>query len=491
MTVRPLRHHPRPTRRQAAAALALAGGLAAAAAVVTSGGAGAAGSPGPIATAQARDLRVTDEETGTLGRADSTTVVYDGTGGRVGGGPAGSAPVVGQSTGTAVVADLAAAPSQACGAPSSTSSTSPTSSTSSTSTSSTSTSSTATTTCPSTTTTSRPPATTTTVPATLPPLAPPADEPPGAGGDEPEDGGGLDQGGPGPTGGELPADRPDGSDVQSPSEGGPSATLTEVLPIGQAAGRGTVLYRADDEPIAALLAADPLFRDLSVDTDDGPDVAALEANLVELGYGSGLTVDERYDAATAAAVTAWEEDLGRAGPDGVVTVGEVVFLEEPTTVLGHEAQVGDLLEPGDAVLELGAESRVVELDVLAEEVRDWPAGTAVALDWGDGTTGSGTITEVARDVVDGEVVLVVSLAPGDGQERPVGSRVGVVRTVAQRDGALAVPVAAVVEGDGGPAVRVVGAGADTRRPVELGIVEGGWVEVTSGLEPGDEVRLPG
>jgi hypothetical protein len=314
--------------------------------------------------------------------------------------------------------------------------------------------------------------------------------PPPGEGEEAEEGSDLGTRPSGPQdGGAVTGEQP--TDGEQPSDGAPSATLTEVLPIGQAAGRGTVLYRADDEPIVSLLAADPLFRDLSTGVADGPDVAALEANLVELGHGAGLTVDEHFDAATAAAVRAWEEALGRSAPDGVVTVGEVVYLEEATTVLGHEAQVGDLLEPGDAVLELGAESRVVELDVLAEEVGDWRAGTTVDLDWGDGTTGTGTVTEVSRDVVGGEVVLVVSLAPGEGQERPVGSRVGVVRTVAARDGVVAVPVAAVVQGDEGPAVRVTGTGEDRRRAVELGVVDDGWVEVTDGLEGGEDVRLPG
>lgn len=300
---------------------------------------------------------------------------------------------------------------------------------------------------------------------------------------------GPSDGGPtvgGPTDGGLGPEGTDGA-----TGGRATATLTEVRAIGEVADRGSVLYRADDEPIVVLLATEPPVRDLSTGVRDGPDVAALEANLVALGYGSGVTVDEHYDAATAAAVVRWERDLGRADPDGVVTVGEVVYLDEPTAVLEHARQVGDLLEPGDAVLVLGAESRVVELDVLATEHADWAVGTAVTVDWGDGSTSDGTVTEVSRDVVDGEVALVVALPPGEGQGRSPGTRVEVRRTVAERAGALAVPVAAVVADGDRPAVRVVAGRRDRLVPVDLGIVDDGWVEVLDGVDEGTEVRLPG
>jgi peptidoglycan hydrolase-like protein with peptidoglycan-binding domain len=252
-----------------------------------------------------------------------------------------------------------------------------------------------------------------------------------------------------------------------------------------------VLYRADAEPIVALLAADPLFRDLSSGVQDGPDVAALEANLVVLGYGSGVTQDEHFDAGTAAAVRRWETALGRAAPDGVVTVGEVMFLDEPTAVLEHQLEVGDLLESGDPVLVLGAESRVIDTDVIASEVASWPVGTPVEVRWGDDTTSTGTVTAVSRDESGGEIDLVVTIAGDAGRGRPIGSSVEVVRTVSDEAAPLAVPVAAVVEGPSGPAVRVTGGGDDRIVPVELGVVADGWVAVTKGLAVGDRVRLPG
>lgn len=62
-----------------------------------------------------------------------------------------------------------------------------------------------------------------------------------------------------------------------------------------------------------------------------------------------------------------------------------------------------------------------------------------------------------------------------------------------RHDALAVPVSAIMDGPGGkPSVRVLnGADADQLRPVQLGLVADGWVEITEGLEASTEVRLPG
>jgi hypothetical protein len=445
----------RPSRRQAFALVAATGTVLALALVATTSGGPAAGATaGPTAKAEARDLKVTDAERGTLARADTTTVLYDGTGGSANGGPAGS-NVQAQSAGQATPADV----------------TDP----------------------PTTSSTTMPEPTTTAPTNVAPPLDPPVDEapaveeppaPPEA--DQPADQGPV-QGGP------VDESASDGADGANGS-GGPSgparATLTELLAVGETATRGTVLYRADDEPIVALLSSTPLFRDLRVGVTDGPDVQAVESELRALGY-SGFTVDDHYDAGTAAAVRRWETELGRAEPDGVVTVGEVRLLAEPTAVLEHGAEVGDLLEPDDAVLVLGAESRVLEADVEAAEVGSWAVGTPVELTWSDGSTTSGSVVEVGRDVADSQVPIVVALAAGTGTEAPIGSRVGIVRTVAERTGAVAVPVSAVLQGEGGPAVRVAGNGRDRLVPVELGIVDDGWVEVTEGLEVGTSVRLPG
>lgn len=446
-----------PSRRQSAALLMATGAVAAIALLATSSGGAAAKTAARSSTAEARDLTVTDDDRGTLARSDTTTVLYDGTGGRVNGGPAGS-ELTAQSADPATVAQIQADATTTTTEPPST-----------------------TTTEPAATTTTEPTATTTGSPIQLdPPVDDGTDQ-------QPMDEQPTDQSQLPTSDGVIPDQGDQGGDLPAAS-GRSTATLTELLAVGETATRGVVLYRADDEPIVALLSTTPLFRDLRAGIDDGPDVQAIESELRALGY-SGFTVDEHFDTATAAAVKDWEDDLGRATPDGVVTVGEIRLLDGPTSVLEHAAAVGDLLEPDDAVLVLGAESRVIEADVEASEAKDWAVGTSLTIEWADGTTSTGSVVEIGRDVTDSQVPTVVALEDGSGTEAPIGSRVDLIRTVTERPGAVAVPVSAIVAGTNGPAVRLTG-DADRLVDVELGIVDDGWVEILDGLDVGTEVRLP-
>jgi membrane fusion protein, multidrug efflux system len=303
---------------------------------------------------------------------------------------------------------------------------------------------------------------------------PEGSSPDGAGGPTaPADGGGGDDGG----GGEVP-----------------SATLTSLLDVGARADRGTVLYTADQQPVVALIGDLPAWRTLEEGVDDGADVRQLEENLVALGYGEGLDVDETFTADTAAAVEAWETDLGRAAPDGVVTIGDVVFLTAPGDVLGHEASVGDTLDAGSPVLTIGSEERIVVADVDATDSGGWTPGSTVELEWADGTTTEGTVIGPGRDVTDGQVELTVAVGSGDAGAgaRRSGAEATVTLVDARREDVIAVPVAAIVDSGGSPAVRVArDDGSDDVIAVETGLVADGWVEITAGLDGGEEIRLPG
>jgi hypothetical protein len=267
-----------------------------------------------------------------------------------------------------------------------------------------------------------------------------------------------------------------------------------MLDVGATAGRGSVLYTADEEPVVAMIGDLPAWRTLEWGEDDGADVRQLEENLAALGYGDDLDVDESLTADTAAAVEAWETDLGRATPDGVVTLGEVVFLTEPGDVLGHEASVGDTLEAGSSVMTIGSEQRTVVADVDATSAGGWTPGSTVELEWADGTTSQGTVVGTGREVSDGEVELTVAIGvdnAGAGERRS-GAEATVSLVDARRDGVLAVPVAAIVDDDGSPAVRVAQPdGPDRIVPVQTGLVADGWIEITAGLDGGEETRLPG
>lgn len=482
----------RPSKRSAglvAAVVLLPASILGVAALGSRAGAETGGAGEPFATAKLRDLSTTETITGSLGRAETKTIVYGGT--SSGGGlriAASSTPLVCATPSPAP----SPSPSSAAG-PTASPSPSPTPSPCA-SPSPTPTPSPAPTLSPSPSPAPPPDPTPPTEPAPSPEPTPSPDPTP-----SPEPRAQL----------ETPPDPPDAAAGQAPADrapsiseagpgGGPSdpaggdqtpvraATLTGVLEVGAVADRGSVLYSADTEPVAVLLAPEALFRNLSTGSSDGDDVQALEENLSAMGLGKGLTVDQNFDSATAAAVKKWEESLGRETPDGIVSVGEVVFIPEPATVISRRAGVGDKLNVGTPVLTLGTRSMVVTGKVDVEDRARWAPETVVRLDWDD-QPGTGTVIEVGRDEAGGQVEVTIALG-SDAPDVPVGTEVGVSATTAERNGVVAVPVSAIVGGPYGPAVRTE---IGELVPVELGIISGGLAEIAKGLEEGTKVRLPG
>ena len=274
------------------------------------------------------------------------------------------------------------------------------------------------------------------------------------------------------------------------------ATLTSIAALGTAVATGTVLYTASGEPIVAVQAEsarpDGVFwRDLAIGVDDGTDVRLLEESLATLGYGDDLTVDETFAPVTAAAVEQWERDLGRLDPDGVVVLGDLVVVAEPSEVVARLAQPGAALRTGSAVLTIASTTQVVSAAVDAARIPEWPTGASVTLAWSDGDSTAGHVAAMGRDVTEGMVVLTVDLdveAPG----RATGTPVTVARTTEQRDGVLTVPVAAIVAGEAGrPSVVVLDGDVRRQVPVAVGVVSGGWVEVSGDLVAGEQVVQPG
>ena len=166
------------------------------------------------------------------------------------------------------------------------------------------------------------------------------------------------------------------------------------------------------------------------------------------------------------------------------------------------------IDPGDMVYQASSPKgsgepllKVAKVDVV--RVRTYvPEREAVWADRGDAATiafdalpGQVFIGTVARlsGAIDPEtrtMLVEIDLPNGDGRIRP--GLYGQVRlTLAQRDGALALPVAAVQLGEGGAFVFVAAAGDVARRiPVQTGLNVGGWVEIVSGLR-GDERVVTG
>jgi peptidoglycan hydrolase-like protein with peptidoglycan-binding domain len=278
------------------------------------------------------------------------------------------------------------------------------------------------------------------------------------------------------------------------------------------------LYEVDGSRRASLMyGRRPAWRALESGVSDGTDVRQLEENLLLLGYTrKGDEIDRHWDSDTTAAVKRWQRDHDQTA-DGVVELGEVVFLPEAIRVTEATEAPGAQLGPGGALLSATSARRVVSVDLAADERDLLEVGATVAVELPDGTTFDGTVAEIGRvaeSQADGQggtsttlpvtITLADETAGADLDSAPV--EVSVVTE--SREGVLTVPVSALLALiEGGYAVEVVdgeapaasadpsasGSGAASTHlvRVEPGLFDNGVVEITSDdLDVGDTVVVP-
>jgi len=290
-------------------------------------------------------------------------------------------------------------------------------------------------------------------------------------------------------------------------------TLTWIAPVGSTVQRGEALFKVDERPVVALYGSLPLYRTLRVGTQ-GRDVRQLERNLDALGH-AGLSVDDTYTAATAAAVRAWQVSLG-VPATGTVALGQVVFTPGPIRIAGHAARVGDTIggesgASGASVLSYTGTTKVVTVDL---EVTDRPlavqgrmvtltvpgaggvqgkisdVGTVASAPSNQSEAGAtpGTTGSAASDAT---IRVTVTIADQKALGSLDAAPVDVDFVGAERKGVLAVPVTALLAlTQGGYGVQIVD-GATTRIvPVKTGMFATGQVEISgTGIAEGVTVGV--
>jgi membrane fusion protein, multidrug efflux system len=292
-----------------------------------------------------------------------------------------------------------------------------------------------------------------------------------------------------------------------------AGTVTALPAIGDVVRRGEELYGLGGEPVVLMYGKVPAYRDLSEGVAEGPDVEQLERNLASLGYDPG-TVDEDFTDATAAAVTAWQEDLGLEAT-GEVELGQVAFLPGPQRVTELAATLGEALggggggggesevEPASTpVLRTSSTRRVVSVELEPDQQSIAHRGQKVEVVLPD------------RAEVPGEVHGLAAVAPSTGEGNPGeeaeagveatiavagkhripalgGATVSVLFTQRVRKHVLSVPLTALIA-IGGERFAVYVRdphGAWRRIVVTPGLGADGYVEVEGeGLEPGMHVE---
>jgi hypothetical protein len=278
-------------------------------------------------------------------------------------------------------------------------------------------------------------------------------------------------------------------------------TYTWLPPAGAVIHPGQALWRVDAKPVVLMNGTVPAYRPMHRG-NEGTDVLQLERGLSALGYDAG-TIDGTYDASTAAAVRAWQGDLG-LDDTGTVELGRIVFLPGERRVTKRVAAVGDRAAPGPA-LTTTSTHRIVTINLDAAEQRSAKVGARAPVELPDGSTVPGRVASVGRVATaasgqdgggDPTIEVTVRLTRTRGLGHLDAAPVSVRLARSRRHHVLTVPVTALVATNGGGyAVEVVRAGGGTRLvAVTPGLFAGGYVEVDplhrGGLRTGMRVTVP-
>ncbi len=277
-----------------------------------------------------------------------------------------------------------------------------------------------------------------------------------------------------------------------------TGTVTRLVEEGTTIDQGDLLLAVDDEPVVMLVGVIPAYRLMEIG-DEGADVLQLQMALAALGFGSGsdFSVDGTFSDTTATAVAAWQQSIG-ARPDGIVNLGDVVFLAEPIRVGSTLIAVGDELRDGIPILSASSNATNVSVDLSTDDQDLVEVGDAVIVILPDDSREPGVISEIGTVVQvnqQGATFFEMSVTLNDPQAAPDLDEAPVdVEIVSDRaDGVLAVPVTALLAlSEGGYAVEVVAQdGITVLVAVDPGLFADGFVEVASDtLAEGMEVVVP-
>ncbi|WP_329021521.1 peptidoglycan-binding domain-containing protein [Streptomyces sp. NBC_00690] len=274
--------------------------------------------------------------------------------------------------------------------------------------------------------------------------------------------------------------------VKSAVEG----TVTVAASEGKTLTMGQALYELNDKPVTLLYGPVPMFREMKAG-DRGSDVLQLERNLRDLGYGSKLYVDVRYDKDTEAAVKQWQKSLNR-DTTGRVGKGDVVFQPGQVKVASADAALADQIAPGEPALTIASTKPVVRAQLDQKDGALTRSGTKVEVTLPSGKTVTGKVTGTVRpeeaaaegqapapEGITVEVVLDGGAGAASGEDTKAPASVKFVSEA--RKGVLAVPVEAVVAlrgENGGYGLQIIEGTTSRMVRVEAGMTADGQIEVS-------------
>lgn len=264
---------------------------------------------------------------------------------------------------------------------------------------------------------------------------------------------------------------------------GPAQVLERLAVPGDPAGGGVV----------SIATGDPAY---------GIDILQLEGALVALGYDAdgSLIADGTYHLETAQAVLDFQAAAGLE-TDGIINLGEIVFLPGKVRITNQLATQGSGVAAGSPILGISLAEKVVYINLPADNQGELAVGDAVSVEMPDYTEVPATVvfvsqtaTPAANDWDPATFEVRIELDDPTGAEGLDEAPVDVIVVSSSIQDVMAIPVSALVALlEGGYAVEV----ATVSGQVQLVAVEVGFfstdnmIEITSGaLEPGDQVVVP-
>ena len=290
-------------------------------------------------------------------------------------------------------------------------------------------------------------------------------------------------------------------------------TITWLPALGQVVSEGQVLYDVSGSPVVLLYGTTPAYRTLSEGATDsatsGADVENLNYDLVALGYLTSVDIASEPSDFTAYTKEGVEELQAALGvtQNGVLSLGQVVFLPSAARItgVGQNTVVGGAAQPGAQILTASSTSRIVTIDLDADQQGDVAVGDKVTITLPNSQTTSGTVTSVGT-------VATTPSSGGNGTSSPTitvlvtpdnpgatgnldQAPVEVSITAASAKDAYIVPVDALLAlAGGGYGLEVIGAnGAHHIEPVTLGLFDDAneQVQVSGpGVSAGQRIVTP-
>jgi hypothetical protein len=290
-------------------------------------------------------------------------------------------------------------------------------------------------------------------------------------------------------------------------------TVTWLPTIGTVVSEGHVLYDVSADPVVLLYGTTPAFRTLSEGATDsatsGADVAALNYDLVAMGYLTSADIASEpsdFTAFTKAGVEDLQAALG-VPQNGVLTLGQFVFLPSAAriTAVGQNTVVGGMAQPGSQILTATSTTRVVTIDLNADQQGDVAVGDKVSITLPNSQTTPGTVTSVGTVATtpsgggsgNSSPTITVLVTPdnpsatGSLDQAPVEVSI----TAGTAKNSFIVPVDALLPlASGGYALEVISAkGAHSLEPVNLGLFDDAneQVQVSGpGVFAGQRIVIP-